>query len=107
MSIDVTFKPSGPTAVVNAAGVQILAAGNVPPGVVSFRIYNASASGSQVIGWGATAALAVANAAVPGPGMTVNAGASLYLEVPYNSFFAGSGTTPIFQITPGSGGVGG
>lgn len=101
MSIDTTFSPRAPTVAVTTAAVQAVTPGNNALGVTSFRIHNTGVA-SGIIGWALNSASAVA--AVPGFAMTIAAGAVLYLELPYQTFFISTGT---FEITPGTGGVGG
>jgi hypothetical protein len=117
MSIDVTFKPLAPTTVVGVAAAQ--ASPQVQSlqqaGVISFRIRNITAL-AAVLGWGTSAANTVATAATAaapqnaitlGGSATVGVGGvTVYLELPYNTFFIASAAAT-FEVTPGSGGVGG
>ncbi len=111
MSVDTTFSPRGPTVLIAVTGAQAVnAAGNNQAGITSFRIHN-NAAAKQVIGWGTTAASAAAAAVAAAAGapqwsITMEIGAVIYLELPYNIFFCGN-TASTFEVTPGTGGVGG
>jgi hypothetical protein len=109
VSIDTTFKPLLPTVSLPAAtAIQVVPAGLVASGVVSFRISNITTT-AAVIGWGTTATNATDTAAAAGapqnamtiagtPGQSV-----VYLELPYNTFFLTSAIS-VFEVTPGMGG---
>jgi hypothetical protein len=109
MSIDTTFAPRGPTVLVGAAAIQVVnAAGNVASGITSFRVHNVNAA-KQQLGWGTTSTNAVATAAAAGAPqnvITIEIGGTIYLELPYNTFFIASAAAS-FEVTPGMGGVGG
>jgi hypothetical protein len=114
MSIDTTFQPKTLTTLVGVTATQIggtSAAGGTGQqlGVTSFRIKNILAT-AQVIGWGQSAASAVATPAAanaPQNALTVPAGApAMYLELPWGTFFIAN-IAAAFEVTGGQGGVGG
>lgn len=108
MSIDVTFKPIGVTALVPAstATVQVVDKGAYL-GATTFRVRCVIAG---YLNWGQQSTLGAAVAPSAGTpsqntiGMA--AGAVAYLEVPASSYFRGDGTAT-FELTPGTGGTGG
>lgn len=102
MSVDVTFKPlTASVAFTNAAAVQVN--GGSPQGATTFRVTNTGATGTR-FSWGG-AAVAVPTAAGPNT-MYVGAGLSVYIEVPYNSYFIGQASST-FEVIAGIGGAGG
>jgi hypothetical protein len=103
MSLETTFKPMQPTVAVTTVAVQAVAPSVGNAGVASFRTYNAAAT-AQIIGYGTSAANAIA--AIPGNAVTVGPGLSIYLDLPAATWFIGN-TGSTFQVTPGQGGVGG
>jgi hypothetical protein len=113
VSIETTFKPLTMTSLVATTATQIggvSATGGTGQqlGVTSFRIHNNSAA-KHILGWGQTAASAVATAAAanaPQNSITLEIGAVVYLELPYGTFFIGDASST-FEITGGMGGVGG
>ena len=113
MSIDTTFKPLTMTTLVATTATQIggtSAAGGTGQqlGVTSFRIHNNGAA-AQIIGWGVSATAAVATAAAanaPQNALTIAAGATVYLELPWSTYFIGNASST-FEVTGGMGGVGG
>lgn len=109
MSIDTTFKPISRTyAVDNSAALQIPEA-VANGGQMSFRVRSIAAA-TQYLAWGATAPAAPTAPAVGTPKINtlgIAAGATIYLELPANSFLIGSIVTTCFEITAGFGGSGG
>lgn len=117
MSVDVVFKPLAPTTLVGVAAIQASPqAGTLQQaGVITFRIRNITVA-AVTFGWGTTAANTVstpATAAAPqnvitlGGSATVGVGGvTVYLELPYNTFFISSAAASV-EVTPGNGGVGG
>lgn len=105
------FAQQGNTVLITAAvsppvGVQVPAfQTNVQP--TQFRIKN-SGSADVAIGWGATAALAQANAVIPGAAsqsLLLGAGGIEVFTFPPGTFFSaaiGAATAPVY-ITPGDG----
>lgn len=108
MSVDTTFAPRGQTFLIGTGAAQVVTPGNSMSGAVSFRIHNVNAA-KQTIGWATNAASAVATAPAAGAPqtvMTIEIGGTIYLELPYNTFFIASAAAS-FEVTPGNGGVGG
>jgi len=113
VSIDTTFHPLGETSLVGLTATQIggtSATGGTGQqlGVTTFRIHNILAT-AQVLGYGQTAASAIATPAAanaPQFAMTISAGAVVYLELPYGTFFIAN-IAAAFEITGGIGGCGG
>lgn len=107
MSIDTTFKPIGQTVLVGVAAVAAVDKG-AQAGVTTFRIRNTNVAANYIT-WGPTAAVTAAGAPVAGtPSVNtigVPIGGVVYLEVPAASFFIA--TLASFEVTPGTGGIGG
>ncbi len=105
MSIDTTFKPSGPTTLVGVTAVAPMTR-DAAAGVTTFRV---RCLVTGYLTWGPTNAVAsITPAAAPAPntiGMT-SGGNAAYIEVPAASFFIASAAAA-FELTPGSGGTGG
>lgn len=105
------FLPQGNTILVTAAvsppsGVQVPAfQSSIQP--TQFRIKN-SGTADVAIGWGATAALAQTNAAIPGAAsqsVLLGAGQTEVFTFPPGTFFSatiGAATAPVY-FTPGDG----
>jgi hypothetical protein len=105
VSIDTTFKPTGPTVLIAATATQV--ATQNAGGVYSFRVVNL-ATAIQRFSWGRTAAAATAlGGAAPTAAGTPNTitmlgGTVETFEIPVDSFFIASSATG-FEFTPGQG----
>lgn len=105
MSVDTVFQPKLPTVLVGTAGIQIIPPGTGPAGMMTFRTVNLIASISY-LGYGPTAAQAVANAAAPGA-----AGAYTIAMLPssvetfefQSTMFFAANIAAAFNMTPGQG----
>lgn len=107
MSGNVTFQPLYPTTLVGTTAIQAVPAGQASTGVYTFRVKNINAA-RQYIGWGPTAAGAIATAptaAAPQANIGLEPGQAAYLCLPYNVFFI-SGAAASIEVTPGIGGSG-
>lgn len=105
MSIDVAFQPRLPTILVVGAGAQIVPQGTGLGTTMRVRILNLSAT-IQRLGYGITAAQALANATAPtaAPGklaMTLPASGVADFEFSTAIYFAADNATG-FELTPGN-----
>lgn len=105
MSIDTTFKPQGPTALVVATAIQVPNGGS---GITSFRVRNL-ATVAQYFSWGKTAAQATLLAGIAPIANTPSFNTIGMLpssvetfEIPGDSFFI-AGTVTGFEFTAGQG----
>lgn len=112
MSIDVTFKPLTPTALLGTTPAQIAADSSCSAGMTSFRVSSVAAARAYVA-WGPHAAGLTAAAPTGTSAATVSVntigvpvGGTVYIEAPASSFFVSS-IAAGFEVTGGSGGVGG
>lgn len=103
MSVDTVFQPKLPTILVVGAGVQIVPQGTGIGTLMVVRVVNLSAT-AQRLGYGSTAAQALANAVAPTAGgkysLTVSAAGITYFEFSSGMFFAADNGTG-FELTPG------
>ena len=105
MSIDTTFKPTGPTVLISNVATQVATQNS--GGVYSFRVINLSTA-IQRFSWGRTGTIATAlGGAAPTAAGTPNTitmlgGTVETFEIPCDSFFIASSATG-FEFTPGQG----
>lgn len=112
MSVDTTFKPLTPTALLGTAAAQIAADSSCAAGMTTFRVSSLLVARGY-IAWGPKAAglAAVAPTGTSATTVSVNtigvpAGGTVYIEAPASSFFIASAAAA-FEVTGGSGGNGG
>lgn len=103
MAIDTIFKPTQPTILVVAGGVQLFPQGSGQGTSIYVRVVNLSAT-AQRLGYDTTAAKALANAIAPTAAgvysLTIPASGVTFLEFSKNMFFAADNGTG-FELTPG------
>lgn len=104
MSIDTTFRPTGPTVLVGVVATQV--GDDLSSGCSTFRVRCVTAG---YLSWGTSAVTAKGAPAAGAPvantiGMA--AGGVGYFELPYNVYFISS-VADGFEVTPGQGGTGG
>ena len=109
MGIDTTFMPLYPTTLVGTSAIQAVPAGTgAALAVGTFRCKNIHATIRQYLGWGPTAAAAIATAptaAVPQNNISIEPGQAVYLNLQSSVFFITT-TAASVEVTPGLGGAG-
>src|ERR1700730_17229359 len=90
MPVDTTFTPVYATTLVGTSAIQAIPAGSAFICVDTFRCKNIHATIRQYLGWGPTAAAAIATpptAAVPQNNISIEPGQAVYLNLPSSVFF--------------------